>query len=104
MKYTTEITEKLIKDYLSGVPVSDLALTLGVPEKSVIAKLSSLGVYKRKEYVNKRGEAPTKKEVYIDNIAKLLNIQHTEMLDSLEKVTKAALVLLEKQIRLLAEK
>ena len=46
MKYTNEITKKLVADYGSGIPVSDLATELGVPDKSVIAKLSSLGVYK----------------------------------------------------------
>ena len=48
MKYTKEITEKLIEDYKLGVPVSALAQSLDVPERSIIAKLSSLGVYNKK--------------------------------------------------------
>jgi len=97
MKYDNEITLKLIADYKAGVPVTDLALQLGVPERSVIAKLSSLGVYKRKEYMNKRGELPIKKEEYVDKIAALLNV-NVEMLESLEKVNKNVLKLLEQAL------
>jgi len=97
MKYTPETVEKLIKDYEAGIAVKELATALDVPERSVIAKLSSLGVYKRKTYVNKRGEAPLKKEYYIERIAAMLNI-HIELLESLEKTTKGALVLIERQL------
>jgi len=94
MKYDNDTTLKLIADYKAGVPVSSLSEQLGVPERSVIAKLSSLGVYKRKEYLNKRGEPPVKKEEYVDRIAKLLGTE-PEMLESLEKVNKNVLKLLE---------
>ena len=97
MKYTNEIVIKLIEDYKKGISIKDLAAQLDVPERSVIAKLSSLGVYKRKEYLNKRGEVPIKKEVYIDRIAALLDI-NVDLLESMEKVTKTALVLLEQRI------
>ena len=102
MKYTNEIVIKLIEDYKKGVSIKDLAAQLDVPERSVIAKLSSLGVYKRKEYLNKRGEVPIKKEVYIDRIAALLDI-NVDLLESMEKVTKTALVLLEQRIAGLKE-
>lgn len=98
MKYTTEIVEKLIADYESGKDAKTLADELGVAERSVIAKLSSLGVYKRKTYVNKRGEVPLKKEHYIERIAALLEIDVC-LMESLEKATKSALVLMEKQIQ-----
>jgi hypothetical protein len=98
MKYTNEQVVKLIEDYQSGKPVKDIAEEFKVPERSVIAKLSSLGVYKRKEYLNKRGEVPVKKEEYIERIATLLDI-NVELLESLEKVTKSALVLIERQVR-----
>jgi len=94
MKYTPEITKQLQADYLQGVSVEELALQLDVPQRSIIAKLSSLGVYKRKEYVNKCGEPPIKKEVYVENIAKLLDV-NLEILESLEKVNKNVLKLLE---------
>ena len=97
MKYDVEITEKLKRDYLAGVPVPTLALGLGVPDRSVIAKLSSLGVYKKKEYLTKRGELPVKKEEYIERIAKLLDV-NSDMLESLEKVNKSVLALIEKKL------
>lgn len=100
MKYTKEITDKLIKDYNSGEgkSVSEIATELGVPDKSIIAKLSSLGVYKKKTYLNKRGEVPIKKEEYIEKIAVLLGVD-TERLESLEKVNKSVLVLLEDALK-----
>jgi len=97
MKYDHETTEKLKQDYLAGTPVPTLALALGVPDRSVIAKLSSLGVYKKKEYLTKRGELPVKKEEYIERIAKLLDV-NSDMLESLEKVNKSVLALIEKKL------
>ena len=99
MKYTQETTERLRLDYLAGVTVSALAEGLGVPERSVIAKLSSLGVYKKKEYLTKRGELPVKKEEYIERIARLLEV-NSDMLESLEKVNKSVLALLERRLTL----
>jgi len=94
MKYTKEITDKLIEDYKAGIPVATLASTLDVPERSVIAKLSSLGVYAKKQYVNKRGEVPIKKSAHIEHIALLLGCDE-ELLESLEKVNKQVLKLIE---------
>lgn len=104
MKYTTEIVEKITEDYKNGKTAKEIAAELSkelndeVPERSVIAKLSSIGVYKRKEYVTKRGDTPVKKEEYIKRISDLLDI-NLDLLESLEKVTKSALVLMEKQIK-----
>jgi endonuclease III len=94
MKYTKEITDKLIEDYKLGIPVATLAQSLDVPERSIIAKLSSLGVYNKKSYVNKRGELPVKKSEHIARIAKLLDCDE-EILESLEKVNKQVLKLIE---------
>jgi hypothetical protein len=94
MKYTKEITDKLILDYNSGIAVKDLAEELDVPERSIIAKLSSLGVYHKKQYVNKRGEVPIKKSAHIATIAELLGCDE-ELLESLEKVNKQVLKLIE---------
>ena len=87
----------MVADYEAGVDVKEIAAKLDVVERSVIAKLSSLGVYKRKSYVNKRGEVPLKKEYYIERIATILEIDAC-LMESLEKVTKSALVLMERQI------
>ena len=97
MKYSKEITERLIQDYQAGTPVEKLAQELQVPSRSIIAKLSSLGVYKRKQYVNKRGEPPRKKSEYIENIAKLLNLD-LELCESLEKVNKIVLGAIEERL------
>ena len=98
MKYTKETTDKLIQDYKAGVPVKDLALELDVPERSIIAKLSSLGVYQKKQYLNKRGELPVKKSEHIERIAELLDV-NLELLESLEKVNKGVLKLIEDKLR-----
>lgn len=97
MKYTNESTKKLIDDYQAGVTVSVLALQLQVPERSIIAKLSSLGVYQKKQYLNKRGEVPTKKAEHIERIAELLEV-NLELLESLEKVNKQVLIMIERNL------
>ena len=99
MKYTKEITDKLIEDYKGGTPVAVLATQLDVPERSIIAKLSSLGVYQKKQYLNKRGELPVKKSQHIDKLAELLEVP-PDQLESLEKVNKQVLVLLERKLTL----
>lgn len=120
MRYDAETTIKLIADYQAGMTAQDIAIALTlslseqkytndiadglapdqcglgsevVPERSVIAKLSSLGVYKKKEYLTKRGEVPVKKEEYIERIAALLEVS-SDILESLEKVNKGVLMLL----------
>jgi len=99
MKYTPETTNKLVEDYLAGVTVLELAQQLEVPERSIIAKLSSLGVYQKKQYLNKRGEVPTKKSEHIEKIAQLLNC-NLELLESLEKVNKQVLLMIERNLQL----
>lgn len=109
VKYTQEITKKLIEQYQSGVEVSAIAamMTLEygepIPERSIIAKLSSLGVYKKKQYVTKRGEVPVKKEEHIIRIAKLLDV-NAEILESLEKVNKSVLQLLERKLETIPQR
>lgn len=93
MKYTIEKTNELIELYKLNTPIQQIAQNLEVPERSVIAKLSSLGVYRRKEYLNKRGEVPVKKEAYIERIADLLNTD-LDLLESLEKCNKNVLVMI----------
>ena len=97
MKYTKEITDRLVQDYRAKVPVQQIAQQLNVPERSIIAKLSSLGVYEKKQYLNKRGEPPVKKSEYIEQIAQLLNTD-LELLESLEKVNKGVLKLIQDKL------
>ena len=97
MKYTPESTKQLVEDYQAGLTVSELAEQLQVPERSIIAKLSSLGVYQKKQYLNKRGEVPTKKSEHIEKIANLLRC-NLELLESLEKVNKQVLIMIERNL------
>ena len=97
MKYDNEATKKLLTRYEEGATVAELATEFDVPERSIIAKLSSLGVYKRKEYLDKQGNPPMKKEEYIERIAGLLNT-NIELLESLEKVNKSVLKMLEEAL------
>jgi hypothetical protein len=97
MKYTKEITDKIVQDYKSGITVAQIANTLSVPDRSIIAKLSSLGVYQKKTYVNKRGEVPVKKYEMIEELAQLLEVP-SDQLESLEKVNKSVLILLKRRL------
>jgi DNA-directed RNA polymerase specialized sigma subunit len=97
MKYTKEITDKIVEDYKSGITVAQIANTLSVPDRSIIAKLSSLGVYQKKTYVNKRGEVPVKKYEMIEELAQLLEVP-SDQLESLEKVNKSVLILLKRRL------
>lgn len=90
MKYTKENTDQIINLYRGGTAIGEIASQFGVPERSVIAKLSSLGVYQKKSYLNKRGEVPVKKEVYLEKIAEQLDCD-LEVLESLEKCNKNVL-------------
>ena len=97
MKYTKEIIDRMVTDYQAQVPVKTIALEFDLPERSIIAKLSSLGVYQKKSYTNKRGEIPVKKSEHIENIATLLDCD-LELLESLEKVNKVVLKLIETRL------
>jgi len=94
MKYTKEITDRIVEQYKSGQTAKQIAETLGVADRSIIAKLSSLGVYQKKVYTNKRGEVPVKKYEMIERLAELLEVP-SDQLESLEKVNKNVLKLLE---------
>ena len=97
MKYTKEITDRLVEQYKTGQTVQNIAKELQVPDRSVVAKLASLGVYQKKSYTNKRGEVPVKKAEHIERIAKLLNMD-PELLESLEKVNKGVLQVIEREL------
>ncbi len=97
MKYTKEITDKIVAEYKAGTNTKIIADSLGVPDRSIIAKLSSLGVYHKKVYVNKRGEVPVKKQEHIENLARLLGVP-SDQLESLEKVNKNVLVLIQNKL------
>ena len=97
MKYTKEITDRLIADYKAGITPDQIAKNFDVPTRSVIAKLSSLGIYQRKPYLNKLGEQPEKKSEVIIRLGNLLDMP-LELLESLEKVNKVVLKRIEQKL------
>ena len=84
-----EITTKYSADPVRAT-VDALADKFGKSPRSIIAKLSALGIYQKAERVTKRGEPIIKKEVYIAQIQEALSIE----LPSFEKMTKADLQVL----------
>lgn len=91
VNYTPEQTVQMVQAYTSGVTVESLAETMGKTVRSVVAKLSREGVYKKKEYVSKTGERPVKKDVHADAIGAVLMLTESEI-ESLTKANKTALV------------
>ena len=89
-KYTQEIVDRMVQDYHLKIPVEKIAGELKVPTRSVIAKLSSLGVYRKREYRTKQGTTPVAKAELIEQLATQLECA-PELLDSLEKCNKLVL-------------
>ena len=90
VNYTAEQTAKIVADYAAGVTVEALAAELGKSVRSIVAKLSREGVYKKKEYKTKTGEAVVKKDAHADAIGAILRLNENDT-DSLTKANKAAL-------------
>lgn len=90
VNYTPEQTTKMVADYQAGVTVDQIAETLGKSVRSVVAKLSREGVYKRKEYKTKTGEPVVKKDAHADAIGAILRLPENDV-ESLTKANKSAL-------------
>jgi transposase-like protein len=90
VNYTPEQTAKMVEAYKEGATVEAIAETLGKTVRSVVAKLSREGVYKKKEYTTKTGEAPVAKEYLADQVGALAGLSEGEI-DSLTKANKTAL-------------
>lgn len=90
VNYTPEQTTKMVADYLAGVSTAEIAETLGKSVRSVVAKLSREGVYKKKEYKTKTGEAVVKKDAHADAIGAILRLPENDI-ESLTKANKSAL-------------
>ena len=90
VNYTAEQTAKIVADYAAGVTVEALATELGKSVRSIVAKLSREGVYKKQEYKTKTGEAVVKKDAHADAIGAILRLSENDT-ESLTKANKAAL-------------
>ena len=88
--YTKEQEAKMMADYSlepTRSTVSELATELGKTERSIIAKLSSLGVYKKIERKTKSGVPVTTKAELVE----IINTQFGFKMPSLVKATKTDL-------------
>ena len=90
VNYTTEQTAQIVADYTAGVTVEKIADTMQKSVRSIVAKLSREGVYKKKEYTTKTGKPVVKKDTHADAIGAILKLSENEI-DSLTKANKSAL-------------
>ena len=90
VNYTPEQTLNLIADYKNGFTVEQLALQFGKSVRSIVAKLSREGVYQKKQYKTKTGEAVVKKDAHADAIGAILRLPENDI-ESLTKANKSAL-------------
>lgn len=90
VNYTPEQTAKMVADYAAGVSVEKMAEALGKSVRSVVAKLSREGVYQKKVYKTKTGEAVVKKDEWADYIGQALGMSEADT-ESLTKANKTAL-------------
>jgi hypothetical protein len=91
VNYTPEQTATMLEAYAAGTTVEAIAESLGKTVRSVVAKLSREGVYRKKEYVSKTGERPVKKDATAEQIGALAGLSEGEV-DSLTKANKTALI------------
>jgi len=85
--YTDEEVEFLLEEYAVNKDIAEVARKLGKTPRSVIGKLSRLGVYEKKVYLSKAGERPVTKLEYCARIARCLELN----VEGLEKAPKGVL-------------
>ena len=90
VNYTPEQTVSMVSEYLAGVAVEAIALSMGKSVRSVVAKLSREKVYVAKTYTTKTGETVAKKDAVADAIGAVLKLTEAET-ESLTKANKTAL-------------
>jgi hypothetical protein len=83
----TEDEVTVLKQY-PNISVEELAVQLGKTERSIIGKLSRLGIYQRKTYVSKSGSPPISKLEIVAEIENALSMK----LEGLEKSPKGVLL------------
>jgi hypothetical protein len=90
LNYTPEQTAKIVNDYSNGTTVETIAENLGKSARSIVAKLSREGVYKKKVRTTKTGETVVKKDAHADAIGAILQMAENDI-ESLTKANKSAL-------------
>lgn len=100
-KYTQQTIDYITQTYKTNPSletVRKLSNELNIPERSIITKLSILGVYQRKQYQTKQGTSPVRKEYYLQELSRLLDLD-LQLLESLEKANKTTLRLMCERIQ-----
>lgn len=93
LNYSAEQTAAIVEAYKAAPTketVEALATQFAKSVRSIVAKLSREGVYKKKEYTTKQGEKPVKKDELADKLATFFGLTEAEA-DSLTKANKTAL-------------
>jgi len=88
--YTQEMVDTISSDYSANptrATVDALAEKFGKTPRSIIAKLSALGIYVKVERVTKRGEPVVRKDELVAQVQKSLGFE----VPSLAKMTKVDL-------------
>jgi len=93
--YNEKETQYLLDNY-PAKSVEELAEELNKSPRSVIGKLSRLGIYQKKVYLNKRGERPVTKLELCARIAQAIEVD-AEQLEGLDKAPKNVLKLIEEK-------
>lgn len=99
--YTQEEVEYITNKYNESPnrdTVDALASEFDVSPRSIIGKLSKLGVYRRVEYTPKYADKPISKEELVSDIAHALDLD-LEALSGLSSSKKPALLLLHTRIQ-----
>ena len=97
MKYTPEITEHITAQYKASptrATVDELASLYDVSPRSIIGKLSKLGIYRADRYIPKYGPAVISKTEMVRHLEHALDTE----LPGLEKSQKPALISLVKRL------
>ena len=105
VNYTAEQTAAMLAAYTAAPTVETvekIAADLGKSVRSIVAKLSREGVYKKKEYKTKNGEAVVKKDEAADEIGAILGMAENDV-DSLTKANKTALKMILEALKVKAE-
>lgn len=95
VNYTPEQETQIVDQYAAGMTTDEIATLLGKSVKSVVAKLSRLGVYKAKNKASAASDRVTK----ADLVALIEGRYAVEpgTLAEMEKLTKATLTLLARE-------
>lgn len=92
--YTKEEESYLLEAYSGAedkqLVIDELASQLSKSRRSIIGKLSRLGIYEKKVYLTKRGESPVTKLELVHQLADKLSLK-VEKLEGLEKAPKEVL-------------